>query len=186
MPTGSTAVTCQAQGYTWRRPLDRTTTESAHGHMLAHHHPYTQRRQPLLPLKESTHNKALLSPEDQVFACCRLKHHEASTRQAAWPNLGTSGARKPHFWGHFLSSTAWVAQTQHACTMKTNTSTAEECTPASPNTRVHSLWCFSSPQVRGSLTKRALSSRRDREKKTRKSNPRRPRLPGVQKKRAQW
>jgi hypothetical protein len=98
MPTGSTAVTCQAQGYTWRRPLDRTTTESAHGHMLAHHHPCTQRRHPLLPLKESTHNKALLSPEDKVFVCCRLKHHEASTRQAAWPNLGTSGARKPHFW----------------------------------------------------------------------------------------
>ena len=98
MPTGSTAVTCQAQGYTWRRPLDRTTTESAHGHMIAHHHPYTQRRHPLLPLKESTHNKALLSPGDQVFVYCRLKHHEASTRQAAWPNLGTSGARKPLFW----------------------------------------------------------------------------------------
>ena len=66
--------------------------------MPRNHRPCTQRRHPLLPLKESTHNKALLSPEDKVFVCFRLEHHEASTRQAAWPNLGTSGARNPHFW----------------------------------------------------------------------------------------
>jgi hypothetical protein len=92
---------------------------------------------------------------------------------------------KTPFLGLILSSTAWVAQTQHACTMKTNTSTAEKYTPAPPNTRAHSLWCVSSPPVRESLTKRALSSRRHSATKKRKSNPRRPRLPGVQKKRAQ-
>jgi hypothetical protein len=56
---------------------------------------HTTATPPRLPLKESTHNKALLSPEDQGFVCCRPKYHEASARQAAWPNLGTSGARKP-------------------------------------------------------------------------------------------
>ena len=185
MPTGSTAVTCQAQGYTWRHPLDRTTTESAHGHMIAHHHPCTQRRHPpFAPQREHTQKGASV-PRGPGF---RLLSAQAPCSQCPTGGLAQSGrfwSMKTPFLGHFVSSTAWVAQTQHACTMKTNTGTAEKYTPASPNTRAHSLWCVSSPPVRESLTKRALSSRRHSATKKRKSNPRRPRLPGVQKKRAQ-